>query len=319
MIEESLIGGVLHYRASSEGEWVPYTLEQLSGRYAAIRDDLSDYRRRLIAYNEEASNGTWRWVGDGSDHLESMTDDMLITIRAGDLRAALSRSAGEQSPALSGYLCIAKGDSGADSFTVLSDIDEVGLWLDHQVMGIGLGPAVQERAALVDPEQWHGCEWRFNYEGGPGFLVIRLPFQPVPSGIAGDLSFEKTLHAIGEDLPLKLAERSGRVTPPPGERSSPSVPTGGYLHIYAQDAWHDSAYVVGTREALEALRAAVGSALHGDRSAFCAFTGDGEGYTIHLGLTDSDTLGRMRMPYTDEHAVDERASAIQPWEVCEPQ
>lgn len=42
---------------------------------------------------EEATNGeAWAWVGDGSDDLGSMSDDMVVAIGAGRLRGELRRA-----------------------------------------------------------------------------------------------------------------------------------------------------------------------------------------------------------------------------------
>lgn len=56
------------------------------------------------------------------------------------------------------------------------------------------------------------------------------------------------------------------------------------LHIYGQEHEHQEAYIVGNREALETLRAAIDRALtHEDGLAMSEqFTSDGEGYEVFV-------------------------------------
>lgn len=78
------------------------------------------------------------------------------------------------------------------------------------------------------------------------------------------------------------------------------------LHIYAQGAWHDSAYIVGTREGLHALRDAVNDALEmeGQSRSATVFTSDGEGFHVHVIRETEDGMLRYVLPYTDAMAKD---------------
>ena len=46
MVEEKVINGVLHWRGTPNGEWIPCTLENLSNKYLQ-----SEYDRRQIVKN----------------------------------------------------------------------------------------------------------------------------------------------------------------------------------------------------------------------------------------------------------------------------
>ena len=74
------------------------------------------------------------------------------------------------------------------------------------------------------------------------------------------------------------------------------------LHIYAQEIWHDEAYIAGTREDLEMLRMAIDRALTDGRGQMQAFVCDGEGYTVHVVTMTEDQADAMPVPYTDEMA-----------------
>lgn len=86
------------------------------------------------------------------------------------------------------------------------------------------------------------------------------------------------------------------------------------LHIYAQDAWHDEAYIAGTREALKLLRDAIDSAIEkGTGSAEC-FVCDGEGYRIEVVVATKEQIGNMVVPYTSECAKGDAESVkFGPW------
>lgn len=86
------------------------------------------------------------------------------------------------------------------------------------------------------------------------------------------------------------------------------------LHIYAQAIWHDEAYIAGTREDLELLRATIDGALADGRGQMQAFASDGEGYVAHVVRVSKEQADAMPVPYTDECA---RAKQVQmkygPW------
>lgn len=75
------------------------------------------------------------------------------------------------------------------------------------------------------------------------------------------------------------------------------------LHIYSQDAWHDTAYIVGDRQSLTTLRDCLTKALETESSQkFNTFTNDGEGYTVEV--TPLDNMDGVRLPYTADYASD---------------
>lgn len=72
------------------------------------------------------------------------------------------------------------------------------------------------------------------------------------------------------------------------------------LHIYAQAYQHQEAWVVGTKDALTALRDALNVALaSGDPTAMTAFTNDGEGYKVILWPVSEGKVQDFRTPYVD--------------------
>ena len=82
------------------------------------------------------------------------------------------------------------------------------------------------------------------------------------------------------------------------------------LHVYAQDQWHEDAFIVGDRAALVKLRDAIVQALDGDADPFddtisreglgktAVFAADGEGYSLHVVAIDAERMERMKLPYT---------------------
>lgn len=91
------------------------------------------------------------------------------------------------------------------------------------------------------------------------------------------------------------------------------------LHIYAQELWHDEAYIAGTVKALEMLRIAIDRALAEGHAQMQAFACDGEGYTVHVIPMSGEQSDAMPVPYTDECA---RAPQDQmqygPWALLKP-
>lgn len=72
------------------------------------------------------------------------------------------------------------------------------------------------------------------------------------------------------------------------------------LHIYAQGFWHDTAYIVGDRAGLTALRDALNVALEKGCGACEPFASDGEGYETRVELCEDEaTWKALQMPYTD--------------------
>ena len=77
------------------------------------------------------------------------------------------------------------------------------------------------------------------------------------------------------------------------------------LHIYGQDAWHDTAYIVGDRQSLTAFRDCLTEALDpGEVTKFNSFTNDGEGYSIEIIPLDDPQMETMVLPYHGDIAID---------------
>ena len=94
------------------------------------------------------------------------------------------------------------------------------------------------------------------------------------------------------------------------------------LHLYAQPAEHDDAWIVGNRTALVAFAQAIQDAFTSGEGSTDAFTADGEGFTLHVRLDDTPTSSpswvRRAVPYTDESAREHRPEAVWPGETSVP-
>ncbi|MGB9805001.1 hypothetical protein [Desulfofundulus sp.] len=89
------------------------------------------------------------------------------------------------------------------------------------------------------------------------------------------------------------------------------------LHVYGQRAWHDDVYIVGNRQGLETLLAAVKQALKESRGETDSdvFTADGEGYSVIVLRQDGswpEGWARVALPYWGDHARDEREGVLRP-------
>jgi hypothetical protein len=81
------------------------------------------------------------------------------------------------------------------------------------------------------------------------------------------------------------------------------------LHIYPQHEPHDDPFIIGSRNALKALKAAIEDALDapndGTADSEVMFTRDGEGYTVLIMVDDSDWQGHQwqdaMFPYANIH------------------
>lgn len=70
------------------------------------------------------------------------------------------------------------------------------------------------------------------------------------------------------------------------------------LHIYAQEFWHSPAEIMGSREALKALRDVIDTALlTGQESHSKAMAVDGEGYSVIINIRDEKALNARPLPY----------------------
>lgn len=88
------------------------------------------------------------------------------------------------------------------------------------------------------------------------------------------------------------------------------------LHVYAQQAPHDEAFIVGNREALLALRRAINAALASGQGKADASVADGEGFSIHVILQEGDIYSpewlMVAVPYTGDWAAEHREGAVWP-------
>ena len=92
-----------------------------------------------------------------------------------------------------------------------------------------------------------------------------------------------------------------------------------WLHIYAQDSWHQEAAILGTPQALEGLRAAIDRVLQSGMDASSdGFVADGEGFSAVVGIRSLEALEAMALPYYEswasgiDHPTTEPAKAEEP-------
>lgn len=97
------------------------------------------------------------------------------------------------------------------------------------------------------------------------------------------------------------------------KRSSGPIPL---LHVYGQFAWHDDVFIIGNRQALEALWEAIGKALEqGQGKTGDVFAADGEGYGVVVIRRDDpwpEGWKRFALPYAEDYARDRREGIIWP-------
>ena len=91
------------------------------------------------------------------------------------------------------------------------------------------------------------------------------------------------------------------------------------LHVYSQAAEHDEAYLIGNRQALAALRAALDRLLTGmpqDAVSLDAEVNDGEGYALVILMDDTPWDGpswtQRAVPYVRDYAQERRPEAMWP-------
>lgn len=87
------------------------------------------------------------------------------------------------------------------------------------------------------------------------------------------------------------------------------------LHIHGQQSWHDSAYIVGTREDLIKLRDAIDAAIGLEKKIAMFYVNDGEGYDVMIYRVDEHTAGRLAVPYTEEMAAEHASDKVWPWDL----
>lgn len=73
-------------------------------------------------------------------------------------------------------------------------------------------------------------------------------------------------------------------------------------HIYGQQMWHDSAYIVGNKKGLENLRVLIDLALEKDEAVVDSFyPKDFEGYKLYVACVEESVLEELELPYYDEN------------------
>ena len=81
----------------------------------------------------------------------------------------------------------------------------------------------------------------------------------------------------------------------------------GTMHINAQAAWHDPAFIVGNKAAMLALREALDRCLSTGKSQSAkVFAADGEGYSVIVCLASDEQMETVPLGYTDECCRDDR-------------
>jgi hypothetical protein len=88
---EALEDECIHLRATNDAEQrrADAALARAEKAEAAYESERAN-RLRTIAAMERHSDGAWRWIGDGSDDLDSMGADMAVLVSAKDLRVLLA-------------------------------------------------------------------------------------------------------------------------------------------------------------------------------------------------------------------------------------
>ena len=103
-----------------------------------------------------------------------------------------------------------------------------------------------------------------------------------------------------------------------------SLPVGGMqkrLHIYGQETWHGPAFLVGSRDALEALQEAIQEALAADAGIAATpslFPSDDEGYqVVVVRMEDPDRFALLANHYTAEPARPKEREGLAPWDLSD--
>jgi hypothetical protein len=71
------------------------------------------------------------------------------------------------------------------------------------------------------------------------------------------------------------------------------------LHIYEQEHEHNSAQIIGTRNALAALRCAINEAIYDDCGEAEFFPTDGEGYSVLVVQATDAEMRTLPVPYAE--------------------
>lgn len=85
-------------------------------------------------------------------------------------------------------------------------------------------------------------------------------------------------------------------------------------HIYGQQMWHDSVYIVGNKKGLENLRDLINLALEKNKTVADSFyPKDFEGYKLYVACVKETVLEELELPYYDKdyyHKNDEEKSPV---------
>ncbi len=80
-----------------------------------------------------------------------------------------------------------------------------------------------------------------------------------------------------------------------------------FLHIYGQQSWHQDAFIVGNRAALEQLYKGIGEALQNGEKREGFSPNDGEGYNLYIScVEDSFDFEQLDVPYHDPEIFEKR-------------
>ena len=94
-----------------------------------------------------------------------------------------------------------------------------------------------------------------------------------------------------------------------------------FLHLYAQETYHQEAFIVGTRPGLEALKRAIDKALMEGQGDEEVFVSDGEGYSVVVLLKEEEEEAfwdKVAVPYTVDYAAPKDPTAIWPGAIWKP-
>ena len=80
----------------------------------------------------------------------------------------------------------------------------------------------------------------------------------------------------------------------------------GTMHVIAQSGNHDPAFIVGTVDALTALRGAIDTAITSFHGIVHTFAADGEGYSIAVIMETDGGMADVPSGYTDPECADDR-------------
>jgi len=84
----------------------------------------------------------------------------------------------------------------------------------------------------------------------------------------------------------------------------------GTLHIYGQEVWHDSVYIIGTENDLKKLRDMLDYAIKNPWIKDEFFVNDGEGYSVIVKRCSEEEMNKLIPPYSEV----EGKSGVHPFE-----